>query len=85
MIRLNALTSARHLMISSVSWVQRDSSFLKAVDGLALLLTITYTVVFLRERAGLARPRRLKSAATSAIGLFLFSVLIGVRVFIIHG
>ena len=71
-------------VLAAISWVQRDSTFLKVLDGLAIFFAVLYGVVWLSEKRGLARRRRLRSAAISAIGLACFAAFLAVRVFVIH-
>lgn len=71
-------------LLATVSWVQRDSFFLKIVDGVAIALAVLYGVIYLQEKAGLARPRRLRSAAISAIGLVCFGIFLAMRVYVLH-
>ena len=47
---------------ASVSWVKRDSDFLTAVDIAAFVFAGAYLVVYLRERVGPHRQRRMRSA-----------------------
>ena len=71
-------------VLAAVSWVQRDSTFLKVVDGMAIFFAVLYGAVWLSEKRGLARKRRLRSAAISAIGLVCFAAFLTVRVFVTH-
>lgn len=72
------------VMLAAANWVQRSSLFLEVADGVAIAFAVLYGVVYLREKAGLARPRRLRSAASSAIGLICFAIFIAARVFVFH-
>ena len=69
---------------NSVSWVQQDALAIKIIDGLAWLFAVVYTIAYVHERTGPARPRRMRSAAISAVGLFLFAILLAVRVYLVH-
>jgi hypothetical protein len=71
-------------VLATVTWVQRDSLFLKIVDGVAVIFAAMYAIVYFREKAGPARPRRLRSAGISAIGLVCFAVFLAMRVFVLH-
>jgi dolichyl-phosphate-mannose--protein O-mannosyl transferase len=71
-------------VLAAVGWVQRDSTFLKVLDGLAILFAVLYGMVWLSEKRGLARRRRLRSAAVSGIGLGCFAAFLAVRVFVIR-
>jgi len=66
------------------SWVQRDSDFLLALVAIACVAAVVYASVYVRERNGAARPRRMRSARASAIGLLLFAVFVAVRVLVVH-
>lgn len=68
----------------TTSWVQRDATFLAVLDGIAIAGAVVYAIVYLRERANLARPRRMRSAATSAIALTVFAAFLAMRVFVLH-
>jgi hypothetical protein len=71
-------------LATSVSWVQRDSVFLKILDGIALAIAIVYLIVYFREGSGSARTRRMRSALISAIGLICFTIFLAARVFVLH-
>jgi hypothetical protein len=71
-------------VLGALSWVQRDSTLLKILDGVAVAIAIVYAVIYLKEKAGPARPRLVRSAAISAIGLTCFAIFLFIRVFVIH-
>ena len=71
-------------MSLATDWVQRSDPFLVAMMALAVVLAAIYASVYWRERAGLARPKRMRSSKISAIGLILFSGLLALRVFVLH-
>ncbi len=78
------IVSMGHDVLVAMSWVQRDSLFLKVVDGGAVLFAALYGIAYFRERKRLARSRRMRSACISSIGLAVFAVFLAVRVFVIH-
>jgi hypothetical protein len=68
----------------TTSWVERDAPFLATLDIIAIAGAIVYAVVYFREKTTSARPRRMRSAAISAIALTCFAVFLAVRVFVLH-
>jgi hypothetical protein len=70
--------------LAAVDWVQRDSTFLKVLDGIAFLAAALYGAVWLAEKRRMARPRRLRAAGWQALTLLSFAVFLAVRVVVIH-
>ena len=47
---------------------------------IAVIGAVIYSLVYLREKAGSARPRRMQSASISAIALISFAGFLALRV-----
>jgi hypothetical protein len=70
--------------VLTADWIQRSGPFLVAMIAVSLVIPAIYSLVYFREKAGLARPRRMRSAKGSAMGLTCFPGLLAVRVFVVH-